>query len=546
MLVRLVLILFIAWGNAGAARPADTPPEADFDTLMAAIYDGAAEKVERIMTQTRAQVQSGAATEDDLRRKFDPFSTTDPKIYDFVQDWMAAYPESPYARTANARIHATLGWNVRGTSAYRQTYPAAHEMYVALHEQAHADAMASWYADRGFLPAADTLQHLSVSLSFQETAFQMVRDIMAVTPNWGTLKRAIDMTDPDHGGTSERAEALCLFYGPKIPSASGEDMTTRCLIYAAMNVHVDLRKDRIRGWLETSTDPALDRFRVVNLLNRALQGPLTPADRDRGRDFFLNSDTQDYRLAAEFDRRIGATTLVEPIVLNRARDAARKAIRYDPYNPTLLTILRMPTFETKRQPDGSVTRRPMHSPTVQEQVEYTKRKLVTAPYNPVYWEELATFTERARTSKENRTARLLDEDALYINAIVYSNHDPGYLRKFILRKLHHYDVLAPRSALTSILAWTKGARPADVEGAIICPILRANTLLAAINVAHAQDLRPYRDAHQKDLLDEITARASAEGLCTTQQATILEHLLFEPVKVDLGYDVPRPLRGSQS
>ncbi|MEO0772809.1 MAG: hypothetical protein AAFZ04_06465 [Pseudomonadota bacterium] len=132
--------------------------------LQQAIYDRDTPLVEAIIGDAHDMYLPGDADPDDMRVIFQLFTTTNPKVIGFTEDWLKQSPNSVYAHTAQAWIYFTKSWNVRGTKFARQTYPSALREFRRLQEATWHHAWAAYLQSPDFIPATDALLRTAVQL----------------------------------------------------------------------------------------------------------------------------------------------------------------------------------------------------------------------------------------------------------------------------------------------------------------------------------------------------------------------------------------------
>ncbi len=191
--MRNLFILLIA--TLRLAAPAWAMDGDEMRALALALdVDGA----ETAMQAAHRAALAGHTNQNDLRLAYVALSVSDLRISSFVGRWMVAYPRSPYAMTAQAWQQHQAGLQVRGEGTLRETYPDAIADFVTRHGTAMDFALQAYALAPDLIPASDAvfrLQRTTRRLSDADW-WQVVSEVMAVTPTLGSLWRAADATEP--------------------------------------------------------------------------------------------------------------------------------------------------------------------------------------------------------------------------------------------------------------------------------------------------------------------------------------------------------------
>ncbi len=175
---------------------------------------------EAAMAQAQAQALTGSLSPDDLRAIVAILNVSHPDVVDFVGDWLAAYPASPYAQTIRASQMTRAAWMVRGTGSVRQTHPLAMSTFHQTVDDAMTLALSAYATAPDFIPASDAifgLQFATKTLS-NDAYFAVLDHVMARNPNHESLARALNLAMPQWGGGGKpMIRTICRTYAEQIP-----------------------------------------------------------------------------------------------------------------------------------------------------------------------------------------------------------------------------------------------------------------------------------------------------------------------------------------
>lgn len=233
MIFRFLAICILSlWGNLLAARPVPLDAPNSIAALRLAIDQKQFDRVGQIIATAHDKLRQDPENPDHLRNRFGVFDTTNPDVIDFVSTWRTQNPDSIYAKTAQAWVFFAIGRNVRGVKFNHQTYPVALEIHRNMHAKAKELAIQAFDKDNTLISAADAVIVLSRTTGTQDTAFEVLARVMEIQPNWGSLTRALDMTNEQYGGSVELAEAVCDYFGPLIKETN-VDIVRACVTWAS-------------------------------------------------------------------------------------------------------------------------------------------------------------------------------------------------------------------------------------------------------------------------------------------------------------------------
>lgn len=527
--IGFVVLCMTFWAGNNAAQSADLP---EFD-LRAAVYADDIDRVEAGLVAAQAAFIRGEASADGMRRLFQDFTTTNPQVIGFTKRWLEKYPQSAYANTAQAWIYFRAGWIVRGYKYARETHPEAMRQHSLLHAKAMNHARAAFYLDDQLVPASDAIIRLGNTTFETEWAIEILDHVMRSRPNYGSLYRALELTNTGYGGTADLADALCEFYGPMIPQGGGApdapeiDFAQHCKIEAAFNYHRSERREWLARAMAQSTFEGFDYIRI----SRAIQQRTRPEDAEFARAYFENTASTDIRLARNYDIWVAGRygyDFVAPTVIDAARAQALRALEHDPYDPDLIATLEISPETVTRDENGAQVVTYHDRPGKAALRDYARRRLIVAPYDPENWRkyiETAPETPVEEAFFANESAR--------INRIAYSQHDFQVIFGYMTRKLGELDVMQQIREQGVADGWDILLAQTDVEAQITCPLLRAKRVYDAVIEAMGKPLGYQIPVLMLVRLEAMAQLAKDEGRCENVLDARIEALFFEPVQVNL-------------
>jgi hypothetical protein len=506
--MRTLLLLLLLLSS-----PALADPKAD---LRALIYAGDVEGVEAMMEG--AHRASLVSQNYDLPRILNTaFSVTDPKMRDFIAAWRKAKPTSPHAMTAQAWMLRRAGLLARGQEQVRWTYPAAFDLQADLHEQARDLAWQAYQLAPDLVPASDAVLRLAQVTNGQGYVATVVADIMAVTPNRGSLLRGTDALAPNWGGSSGQIAALCGLHAAKVVEVPDYTVDT-CLIDAIFSADI---RGLPRSWAQIALDgndnPILEDARITDALYWR-RG--TPAANDVLARYLARPDNLDWNAAGIHDLDYRVPNNLPPLApefFKRRLDHAVEEIVFDPYNFELLQIV----FE-----NVSYEGQPRKQVDESLQLEAKRRALTVAPYNAEAWFQYGSQATFVFKYKED------EADPFLINAIAYSNHRPFYLKNYGNLKLGKLLWLLYGDMSTSIQIRDL---PESMEqtDALVCPLVRLTRVMGEVCATSGQgENQCMAGSWPVAQWDQIVAMAEVDHVCTAERTAPIAELMFQPHVID--------------
>ena len=165
---------------------------------------------------------------------------------------------------------------------------------------------------------------------------------MSLTPDRGSLLRALSITQPKWRGRFDGAIKLCSTFAKAVTNVAGYT-TEVCLVDAAYTYQYDENvKNRAREMLQKIDVDYLDYARRQDWE----PGYSRAADRDILK-YLQGEGYADYEMALWYDGNVSkpqGLPMVGEAVYAARLDTAREKLASDPFNPDLIEILTRPRF----------------------------------------------------------------------------------------------------------------------------------------------------------------------------------------------------------
>ncbi len=514
----------------------------DEDDLFAAIEARDHLAVETAFTSLQQRQRAGELNGDYLRSLFSVFATNNPDIVEFATGWLESEPESAFAHIALAWIHFQTGWNVRGTKLAREIYPAALDEFGLRHEKAWEHAWAAYQTDPLMFPASDALLMLANSTGRKEQAYEVLYEVMTAQPEMGTLRRALGMTIPGWGGTWPQAQELCDFYGPMI-EWEASDPVLHCKVYAALSYHGAEAQDWAIKELASGALPELDHFRAYHATSLSA----TRADAVFAREYLTREGIIDHDIARRFDEHVamkyGYDFLSEEH-LRKARASAARMLERDPYNLANNKFMKKSVSRFERT-DTYYRVVVVERPTVEEELEYARRILISSPFDPEHWQDYGRLVARMKGKRG-----FIAAEPYNINTIVFSNHSPGRLIGYAFEKWnmlaafqrldtdHESEMWQSLDQEQRAMAeetrqeWLALREQISLDETLRCPMMRAYRLHEVV-CNHVKNSDCEISGDQEAMYEIVRADVTQRRVCTGIMSADPVDLFYQPVEVDL-------------
>ncbi|MEJ6397243.1 DUF4034 domain-containing protein [Yoonia sp. 208BN28-4] len=127
-------------------------------------FDGDLAGLEQAFATAHAEIVSGEAQPQSVRKLMTELMVTHPVVLQTAQNWLAEYPQSPYALTAVGFQMQHIGWVVRGDGMAHEVHPEAMAVMQDFHHEGYAHMQEAYAIAPDFLPAADGMITLNRTL----------------------------------------------------------------------------------------------------------------------------------------------------------------------------------------------------------------------------------------------------------------------------------------------------------------------------------------------------------------------------------------------
>ncbi|MCG3267795.1 DUF4034 domain-containing protein [Yoonia sp. I 8.24] len=512
--MRLFFVLGLFLFQPLSAWAAVTP-----EALREMAYAGDIDGAEAAFAQAHAESLEGTISYNDLRELVTILIASHPDVIDFVDAWMAEYPDSPYAQTAYAFQMRATAWRLRGESYAGRTPPEAMQAFRDLQNQGMTIALEAYARVPDYVPASDAvILHQLTTKRLDWDAFEIiVADVMAITPNRGSLWRASLLTLPQWGGVGHRGvQGLCEHYADQIPDVEDGYTVDVCIVDL---IHTTSSGEAAQAFanrrLGTLTHPNV-------LLARLRQA------RDRGNpedDALILSYLADVGL----NDRFNATNLAWQLRITdeaeaqlRAMDArwqaeAEAGIIHDPYSKDYIDVLlgryNLPIALGRHFDAAKRAQRDL----------LEQRLAASAIFDAGAWADVGL----AKRGSARSSADMLLADPYYINAMHYGNYAQEYTTGLLAVKS---DLFAVHQMLIESGQPTELTNT-QIEHDVLCPLARVDRLFVEKCETNPDPHHPCSSFEEvypsyRVAMDYIVA----EGMCEAERNAPIEDLLYEPVR----------------
>ncbi len=465
--------------------------------------------VQKKLEAAHQQSLTGDLPLDDLRDLFSAFQSTAPEIKEFAESWVDEMPDSPYALTALTWNLYTAGWNMRGNDLIRFTFYEAAYRHNNLHERARKLAQRAFQAAPDLIPASDAVIMLVLTHSMgrpdpmEKVNFvsHTLKTVMELTPNRGSLLRAMNVTWPEWGGNFDGAIKLCSDFADLVTDVEGYTPEI-CMIDAAFyhDYGGEVRRS-MREALRSTDLPYLDYARREDWepgISRAADKKILA--------YLQTEGSTDLELAQLYDWNvadINGLPRTGTKVAENLRAQTLEELKTDPYNPSLVKKIAEPFFGIGPGQDKNDR---------SDEIALTKSVLKVAPFDPTYWSNIARFMHTTGDPTDP------SENPYFANTITFSNHSPRYFFKYLEAKTQDLRAIEQRSDTDGLPSETMTA----VDEAVTCPYIRLARLRELMCTNGKEHIPSYLRSHCANMTDhaeklaEIIADASSRKSCTAE------------------------------
>lgn len=495
--------------------------------------------LETLLDQLQEDVLAERLTYTDQRNVYEVLSVLQLDLIKSVNLWHDQMPRSIHAQTLQAQMLFSLGWRMRGEEAVKLTYPEAMDGMRRLHAEGMRIAKAVFNKHPNFVPAADAVMWMDLTVSSQPGFWELLsgdtpfEKIMRLTPNHRTLMERLTSTRPQWGGNFGQVIEICDTYALMVKDVEG--FTSEICKIEAIYTY-DFRAKELLKWAQEALDqtdhPILERARWVDAVRDRPTRAGAQALRTKG---IAELEYRDIRLASKFDgfRQGGANVLnITALIFDAKRKQALQELEHDPYNPKLLNVLMM---------DENAGVSPKVEPSLTTMVEYSRRKLMFAPYNHRYWGHFAQALNKYRSKSENFAEGALAEvEGSYRNAVVYSNYSANALSDYLY---HFYMQVLGEMQINSSTRLGAAGKYRDPAGftpqelaqqnkQMICPLIVTERMLRAVCDKDPGSFNCMGAFVGKEDVERIFEIATEREACAKELTAPLQDLLYFPIEFD--------------
>jgi Domain of unknown function (DUF4034) len=402
-----LLPLFLAFGFVQIASAKD-----DREALRALIFAGDTKGAEQMIDGYFSAIAPGSQKFGDLRAMMQVFSVSDPRVDAFTTDWIRDYPDSPYAKAARGWYLFDMAFLYRGEDRASETRPEALAGFRQLLNESGELAEAAWNLEPRFVPASDLVLAVTSKIGGREDIEDVVAEVMNVSPNFGSIRRAVEFDSKVWGGYPPEALGYCneyiaiLNYDPEL------DFDT-CELFLALSFdNTILSEPDVAEATEASEHPILQDFRMLLLLQQ--QTPPTGKQLKELKELLDPNSVTWVEMAGLYDRFIGGPdglpSIVEATKIRRLK-VLSDLVELDPYNYGLLD---QRYFLAKEVYPDDLSRGP--DPVL----DTYGPALKAAPYNVRAWNKLRMLS----VESQYPAVQNMDVEPFYVNTFIYRGYQP--------------------------------------------------------------------------------------------------------------------------
>ncbi len=525
--MRVLLCAFCIFFQTLAAHAAITPQE-----LRDMAYAGDIDGVEQALRQAHQETLDGTLTFEELRELNNILIVSHPDVLDFVEDWMEAYPDSPYAKTLHVFHTRDIAWAIRTIAVARRVSPEVMQTFRAMQDQGMDLALSAYAMAPDYVPASDAvlLHNFTTKRLSPSEHLDILTAVMEATPNRGSLARASILASRKWGGPGYSALiGLCDQYAAKVTDI--ENYTPEVCSIDLIHYYPPTDQGRAYSYdlLEDHDHPYLAKARAQRGLDRGL-----PEDADDVIAYLSHPDVLDNEMIRLFRERFAPTEKVESLIAlydQQKRQFVEEGLLHNPYDPEVL-------FRAFDYYDVRVT---MQGTTIPDNAEemrefgylLTRRYVAASPYSGGAWQRMANAIPDSFQSEQNLRRQAITYDPIRVNAVYYGGHDDGSLYGYLQSKL---------AIFRKLRALEEEGRPNPFSEAeeldhVLCPLVRLDRLHRARCEADGlndQSCYLWAPSIQADIRQSVTA-IERQGVCRYERTAPLTDLLYtEPMPFDLG------------
>lgn len=276
--------------------------------------------IETAFAQHQAAFNTGEIGPNTYQRPYFVFRTTEPLVETAIEDWLAAFPNSPQAAAAKAERLGHIGGLIRGVGYAREVPAAAMIEFKRIALEALTLATSALDTEPRHLVAAYSLVSMGAYLGSRKDRDRGFRVVEELDTPADVLLEGLQYNYARWGGGSEDTQLFCEERAPLVPDIS----VAECLAKADYD-HVDQDPTLFLPAVATLSQGNIEYFVEQHLAALTREGRFEEAYVLAKSRNFMN-----YQLAYALSAALAKTDIVVDFVTGK--------LPSDPLNPTDLTI----------------------------------------------------------------------------------------------------------------------------------------------------------------------------------------------------------------
>lgn len=432
-----------------------------------------------------------------------------------TKDWLAAYPNSPYAATGLAWMHYYRAFLLRGDRNWRDTSAEARQGFhneLVLAKKFTGLAIAQ--AD-DFLPAIDAAILLKATHIDDGSPQPLVNHALDIAPDRHALRLGLAAANLNWGGKFEENLALCGFMAAKIPDYD----TELCLIEFVFENKLEgtFREMAIEA-LDGRDESFLDYARLDAYLHEWNARDEATTEAKRIHRASLGPDVN----VVEYQQNLKSivATFQLPFYGIEANDAfltaMRDRLKDSPQNHKILRILIEDGLErVSREEYGA---------GLEDLSVMWREMLELGAFLPPTWGLGSGIGRADRTLLQNteRQARF------HANAIHFGNHKPFWLKNYLMELFVTYQIAIGEEPSSRV----DDADHEALHDAVLCPLFRVTRLYNYFCEADPSDAGCNIGGYGSNFPDRVRRIMKTSPQCEWAREAEIEELYFSPVPIE--------------
>jgi hypothetical protein len=211
-----VLVIAVFLGTLG-------PPDAGaerFENALSLVRSGDIALIEQTFAADYREFVDGKLSNADFVIPYNVFYTLDPPVLEMIGEWRKAYPESPFARVADAGPKMHLATVLRGDAVLKYVPRKSFERAWALWTEAAALYSEALDTAPQHVRAASGLRDAGHDLGDDRVALRGKRILAVHGSQIALLLNEVFESTPQWGGSEAKMRRLCDTVAPKIKDYS--------------------------------------------------------------------------------------------------------------------------------------------------------------------------------------------------------------------------------------------------------------------------------------------------------------------------------------